>query len=206
MARISKEEQVRVRRRLLASAARSFAEHGLEGANINEISTGAGYARGTVYNYFDSKEQLFAEVLASGSEETVRRYQQREVDSNVRARLLALTEEDVALVRKYQAPMKMIARELLAVRSSTRGLIEDAIRPLAELAADVIEEGQRVGEVRSRLPADRLARAYLGQLTMVYVEHWRSRDGWPSWDEMPELVVSLFLDGVGSTARASSGP
>jgi AcrR family transcriptional regulator len=42
------------RRALLEAAALEFAREGYNGANINRISTAAGYAKGTIYNYFES--------------------------------------------------------------------------------------------------------------------------------------------------------
>ena len=60
MARITKEARVQVRIKLLQSGATHFAARGLAGANINQISVDAGFAKGTVYNYFASKEALVA--------------------------------------------------------------------------------------------------------------------------------------------------
>jgi AcrR family transcriptional regulator len=46
------------RDQLLAAAAAEFAREGFAAANINRISTAAGFAKGTVYNYFASKRAL----------------------------------------------------------------------------------------------------------------------------------------------------
>jgi len=64
MARTTAQTRSRTRRRLLEVAAEHFARDGLDGANINAISTAAGYAKGTVYNHFPSKEAPFAAVVA----------------------------------------------------------------------------------------------------------------------------------------------
>ena len=52
------------RGRLLGAAADEFARCGYSEANINRISEAAGFARGTVYNYFSSKAQLMSELIA----------------------------------------------------------------------------------------------------------------------------------------------
>ena len=46
------------RRLLLAAATREFAREGYAGANVNRISKAAGFAKGTIYNYFSSKRAL----------------------------------------------------------------------------------------------------------------------------------------------------
>lgn len=50
---------------ILASARRSFAEHGYDGAGVREIAAGAGVTAMLVNRYFGSKEQLFEELLAA---------------------------------------------------------------------------------------------------------------------------------------------
>jgi AcrR family transcriptional regulator len=51
-------------RALLVAAARSVFEHdGFEAARIKDISAAAGVAYGTFYTYFDSKEEIFREVV-----------------------------------------------------------------------------------------------------------------------------------------------
>ena len=48
---------------LLKAAAEEFAREGFKGANINRISSNAGFAKGTIYNYFDSKRALMLALI-----------------------------------------------------------------------------------------------------------------------------------------------
>ena len=52
------------RARVLDAARRVFAAKGVEGANIREIAREAGYTAGALYSYFDSKEAIYAALLA----------------------------------------------------------------------------------------------------------------------------------------------
>ena len=52
------------RREILAAATRAFDRHGYAGATIDSVATEAGIAKGSVYNYFRSKQDLFAQVCA----------------------------------------------------------------------------------------------------------------------------------------------
>jgi AcrR family transcriptional regulator len=58
-------EEIRLstREKLLAAAAEEFAQKGYVGANINDISTAAGFAKGTIYNYFPSKHDLMLALI-----------------------------------------------------------------------------------------------------------------------------------------------
>jgi AcrR family transcriptional regulator len=51
------------RRALLDAATDEFAREGYNGANINRISRSAGYAKGTIYNYFPSKRALMLALI-----------------------------------------------------------------------------------------------------------------------------------------------
>ena len=51
------------RRRLLDAAERVFAELGFHDASIVKITEAAGVAQGTFYIYFESKQQIFEEVV-----------------------------------------------------------------------------------------------------------------------------------------------
>jgi AcrR family transcriptional regulator len=57
------ERQARTRQELLDAAARVFIERGFQGASIEAITADAGYSRGAFYSNFESKVQLFVELL-----------------------------------------------------------------------------------------------------------------------------------------------
>ncbi len=51
------------RQLLLDAASEEFAKEGFKGANINRISIAAGFAKGTIYNYFESKRTLMLALI-----------------------------------------------------------------------------------------------------------------------------------------------
>lgn len=53
------------KRRLLESASLEFSAHGLAGARVDRIAQGAGVNKERIYQYFGSKQELFAAVLTS---------------------------------------------------------------------------------------------------------------------------------------------
>jgi len=58
-----KQAMADVRQRLMQAAIQEFAQKGYDGANVNTISLNAGYAKGTIYNYFPSKMELMYAIL-----------------------------------------------------------------------------------------------------------------------------------------------
>jgi AcrR family transcriptional regulator len=68
MPRYREEEREKVlaetRRRLLQAALEEFCVAGFSNANVNRISEAAGFAKGTIYNYFASKQDLMLALIA----------------------------------------------------------------------------------------------------------------------------------------------
>jgi len=63
----SKREQLRGerRRQILAAALAVFAEKGFNAANVSDVAARAGVSQGTIYWYFDSKDELLTQALRS---------------------------------------------------------------------------------------------------------------------------------------------
>lgn len=67
MVRHKEEEREEIigntRNKLLKAATQEIARYGFEKANINQISVNAGYAKGTIYNYFSTKRALMLALI-----------------------------------------------------------------------------------------------------------------------------------------------
>jgi AcrR family transcriptional regulator len=60
-----REKQAETRRRLLDAAERVFLRKGLQGSSVEAIAAEAGFTRGAFYSNFESKDELFIELLHS---------------------------------------------------------------------------------------------------------------------------------------------
>jgi AcrR family transcriptional regulator len=58
-----KQKQAETRQRLLDAAERVFLRRGLQGSSVEEIAAEAGFTRGAFYSNFNSKNELFVELL-----------------------------------------------------------------------------------------------------------------------------------------------
>jgi AcrR family transcriptional regulator len=98
------EQQAQTRAALLEAAARVFVERGFAGASVEAITGAAGYSRGAFYSNFESKEQLFAELL-----------QQR-----VYERYSAMAQ-DAKAPRGERPDMREVGEQLAAIQGAGEG-------------------------------------------------------------------------------------
>ncbi|MFC7134179.1 MULTISPECIES: TetR/AcrR family transcriptional regulator [Salinibaculum] len=69
----SEAERERIRERLVAEGRELFARYGLKKTTIGELTEPVGIANGTFYQFFDSKTDLYVEILEREGEEMLPR-------------------------------------------------------------------------------------------------------------------------------------
>lgn len=142
------------RAQLLEAARRVFAERGYQRASVSDVIKEAGVARGTFYNYFESKRAVLHAVLVDLTEHIHGVVQPIDVEASIPPQVVAnITRIVEALSRSPEVPPLLNAvgyddeaDEVL------RGFFADA----AERVATALGRGQDIGVVR---PGDTTLRA-----------------------------------------------
>jgi len=199
---MSAQTKQATRARLLAAAAEEFGRVGLARANVDAISLAAGYAKGTIYNYFPSKEDLFlavveeavAQATAAGSAPT---------EAPAWERLAATLAGFCSWAGQHDPFARVLVRECLMGTPGLYPRVIEAEAPLVGELAAILRQGTARGELRDDVPAELLARAIAGLTDLALVEHWASDDSTPRLEAIPELVLTLLL---GPRSAAGSRP
>lgn len=192
--RVTSDQKQAHRTRLLEAAAAEFAAAGVDGANVNRISLAAGLAKGTIYNYFPSKRELFLAVVREASAQAGAGSAAVRGDAPTAERLRAILESDVEWVREHEAFARVLVREALAGDPRFQPELVEAAAPFVERVAEIIAAGVERSEIRDDLAVDQLALLFSGLCELAVTLHWGG--GWPELDEIPALVTSLFLEGA----------
>jgi AcrR family transcriptional regulator len=66
----SEQEKQMIQQRLLEKGHEFFCKHGLKKVNVEELAKAANISKGAFYQFFESKEALFMDIV----EETEKRY------------------------------------------------------------------------------------------------------------------------------------
>jgi AcrR family transcriptional regulator len=192
VARVSAETREATRAKLLAAAGEEFARVGLERANVDAISLAAGYAKGTIYNYFPSKEELFLAVVEEASAQAAASGS-TPGDAAARERLKETLAGFCTWAGANDPLARVLVRECLMGTPGLYPRVMGAEAPLVGELEAIIRQGAADGQIRDDMPPDLLALAIAGLADLALVQHWASDGTKLRLAEIPEQVLSLLL-------------
>jgi AcrR family transcriptional regulator len=145
------------RRALLEAATTEFATHGFASASLNRIVSAAGTSKGALYYWFEDKTDLFETVVAYSFERATLDFGPRRSPATVDAFWVWVGDVVLASCRIYQADpmMSALARAVLTAPDAS-GAIATYQAQLLDLLRPFVEEGLRLGAIRTDLPPDLL--------------------------------------------------
>jgi TetR/AcrR family transcriptional regulator, fatty acid metabolism regulator protein len=191
------------RRRILEAAISVFARKGYFAARVSDVAKKAGVADGTIYLYFQNKEdilvRLFDEVM---SEHVVQAGEAVRALPSAPERLRAIAARHLSVLGANRDLAVVFQVEL---RRSTRFMerfTASWLHDYFELLDRVMEEGQRDGSLRADINRKLAAKMLFGALDET-VTSWVLSDRRYPLEELAAPVVDLFLRGAAAPVRAS---
>ena len=141
----------RTRARILAAAANRFAAFGYRRTGMAEIARQAGVAAGTLYRYFDSKEEVFRAVIRDLHDAWLARaHAAARPPGTAVERLARLGEASVEFYRENSLINSVFRRDdEIIFAPLIEELHEQLLRDNVALIADVIRDGIREGTFRA---------------------------------------------------------
>ena len=171
MARLKKAEREQVlsktRALLLDAAAQEFAREGYAGANINRISQSAGFAKGTIYNYFPSKRALMLALIDQTAELHLKYIQDKVMGvDDPGTRLERFFEAGFAFIPEYLPQARVMVNNLYGPDVEFKEYMYQAYLPMFQLVGqEILAPGIAQGVFRQVDPistANLLMTVYLG--------------------------------------------
>ena len=184
------------RRAILESAVRVFAENGFFAARIRDIAAGAGVAEGTIYLYFDGKDDLLLTAFRDKVAEfcaSVHDVRSASLPFQERlARFVALQFESI----EADPPLATVL--LLESRQSSKfygGAVRDVLRSYAHAIDELLASGQATGELRADADVPLARRMLIGALEEIELEWLLGDRSRPLVPTAPR-VAATFLYGL----------
>ena len=186
----------------MAYATERFAEQGYHPTSVSEIVAGLGVGKGVFYWYFDSKEQLFLEILRDAQTDLRRRQQQAIADEDDPIRRIELgLRASMTWSEAHRDHNKLIQF------AATEAVFGGALRRGQDIAvADVVKhvkEAVAQGRIGDTDP-DVVAHAMVGVVAHLVRTFIYERDE-PA-DQVADQAVAFCLHGLMGVSPASSAP
>jgi TetR/AcrR family acrAB operon transcriptional repressor len=188
-----KVDKDKKRRDIAIACTELLLEKGIKNLTITEIAKTAGIGKGTVYDYFNNKEEIVFEIIRNFIEKHHHNLlSQSDKKTSTKQKLFYLFDFFLSEYKPYEKHLDVF-REYLSVTLSTKcsPMLEfnrecsDFIRNILE---DIIEEGIEKGEIRevSRNLIDGIMRAERGYMVIAWAE------GRDLKKEFKDFIETLF--------------
>jgi TetR/AcrR family transcriptional regulator, transcriptional repressor for nem operon len=180
-----------VKGKIVQSARRLFNRHGFDNVSLQQIMSGAGLTHGGFYNYFESKSNLYTEVLGCffTDPEWKNHWEGVEVD-------IASTEAAAQVVRAYlsrqhfedvenSCPMVALPSDVTRCGGEAKSAFENVFGAMVAL----LERSAVDGKQQRRVKAQAVAALCVGG--MVVARAMANRD---AADELRDACLAVALD------------
>jgi AcrR family transcriptional regulator len=182
-------------REIMEAAATVFAERGFRGTRVADIAQRAGIGKGTIYEYFRSKEDLFTRLFHWYTEQAY---------SSMLGTAHESTDSPLTVLRRSCESLLVSCHEMqelypltmefwsASTASEFREGLSEEFRRLYEqfrgAIADILRAGKARGEVRPQVEPEAVAAVLVGALDGLFLQAWFD----PHFD--PVAAGRLFLD------------
>lgn len=139
---------------ILTAALEVFGESGLEAARLDDIARRAGVSKGTIYLYFENKEELFREVLRSTVVDRLTRAKSQldSLDASISSaeHLRTFLQEWWTYLRSptWSTVHRLVMAELPRFPELARFYADEVVTPSRELIIPLLRMGMDRGEFR----------------------------------------------------------
>ena len=182
---------------IIEAAAQVFARSGYSNASVASIAGKANIGKGTVYEYFQSKEDLFFAVFEWFQKKTEKAAVVgiSDLGGGAADRLKALNDSLMGLWDEIKDVFALVM-EFWAASSSTqmRQRLKSAFKQLyndyRRIVSALIQDGIKSGEFRSDVKSEPVAAALVGTWDALFLQAWFDE----SFD--PAATAKDFLDTV----------
>ena len=195
------------RQQILEAASACFARNGYDATSMDEVARAAGVSKGSLYDYFKNKEDLFFGVFEWFQQLVMETSMSRLGEhKEVRTRILAFADASVGAlmdhIELYPVTLEVWAA---AAKSGTRERFSAAMKNLYVLyraeVTQLLRDAQAQGEIRTDTDIEAAAGMLVGAIDGLGLQYWLTKDFDPrAWSRA--FINSLF-DGIAAKERST---
>jgi len=182
---------------IIRIATELFAKRGYQNTSIEEIAEESGYAVGTIYLYFDSKEEIMSDMLNDFVENFAFTYMlEIEKIANPVDRFKFIIKSFLTASEENPDRVVVIATELRKVVRTENQMFKGVINKLLDILQDSLKDLQKAGIIKKESDLYQLTIFVFGTIETMSI-WWTSTPDKKPVGEFAEYVVNLVLNGIG---------
>lgn len=192
--RISMEER---RKQILEAAIHVFAQKGFHQALVEEIASEAGIGKGTVYEYFPSKRELFREIVKYAASIHLNAIATSlAAPTTVKEKLGELFRIHLEFLSKHRDMARLLVMEYPSLGGEMYEWLVEQRRQVSQLVERMLAQGISLGELR---PIDQSLAAQIILGAQAAISSWVvfCPDAPSSLTTIANNAVDLLLRGMG---------
>lgn len=185
------------RQEILESAKEVFGEKGFHRAKMGEIAANAGIGKGTIYEYFSSKKELYEEMLKDivdgylkGSEEIFKG------ESSTKERLIKFACFHGGFMGSHVELAENSIKEAQELSTKVKMHLSARKKDFHEAIYDLLQEGINNGEIVEGLDVEAAGCLILGGINQAYLNHLHKEDSATCAID-PSPVIEMVFKGIG---------
>ncbi|RJX29302.1 MAG: TetR/AcrR family transcriptional regulator [Desulfarculus sp.] len=152
-------------RRIIEAAVKVFAKNGFYNSKVSEIARAANVADGTIYLYFQNKDDILICLFEEEMSRVLDNVRQAIAGQEDPARKLALfAQAHLSLLERNQQMAEIIQVELRQSSKFMKEYKNDKFHQYLNLISSIIREGQAKGVFRADIKPGVAKRAFFGAL------------------------------------------
>lgn len=188
-------EKLQKRSDILTSARALFKENGFHNTKMEDIAQGAGVGKGTLYEYFKNKQEIFDETCIEYVElilEKVEEISRMNVSFNEKLLILFKKKKSSLYEDFEKSPIDYIMSYKNIISEKVVKRIFDHILDMNKIMIEIINQGKEEGVVRKDIPSEIIACFVVGTLGEYFNLKMYKQES--EFNE-EELIFNLLFDG-----------
>ena len=185
------------RNQILDAAAAVFAEKGFHRTTTKDIASRAGIAEGTIYNYFDSKDDLLIGMMTRLTElETLGDELAEALQGDVRDFFVVMFRHRVESLERAQGILRAILPEVIANVELREHYYQRFVLRVAGLIEQYVQARIDLGHIRpvDTALATRAVQAMFVGLLILRI--FGDETVVAKWEALPDLLATIIFDGL----------
>lgn len=179
-------------RQIIDVAIDMFSERGFHQTTMQDIAETAGVGKGTIYRFFESKEDLISSLVEFAIEDITREIQSAiEKLSHPVEKLRSIIAVEVDYYDQHRNLAKFLVREVLGYRNKFEDHIKKIHSTRAAIVERVIQEGMDEHHLKRVNPAT-LAASLEGMVLASVIFWFMFSDSFPTQEIQNDIYTALF--------------